>query len=181
MGGLVQIPVMVAEGSVRAGVEENMASTPSGAATQIIKIDKATASHKRQAELQLPPSRFHVAAARKELVTHPLQLLDGQTLLSRQDEFKLSQLLSHWSVNLGVAPVWDGGLPRAAEEFAVACGFSAAFDPPLMESVSIENFINTPPYVASMWNVYQEVAPFDAAERFYRLAKGCKGGAASNV
>ncbi|CAN0441400.1 unnamed protein product, partial [Ascophyllum nodosum] len=32
-----------------------------------------------------------------------------------------------------------------------------------------------------MWNSYwdREVAPFDAAERFLRLAKECKGGAAS--
>ena len=165
--------------------EENMV-TPSEAATQAIEIGKAPASDKRQAGLRLPPSRFHVAATREELVTHPIQLLDGQTLLYRQDEFGLPDLLSQlagWSLSLGVAPVRDGGLPRAAEEFVVACGFSAAFGPPLIEVVSIDNSFTTPPHEASMWNSYwdQNIAPFDAAERFLRLAKGCMGGAASKV
>ena len=172
--------------SVAALAEEENMVTPSEAATQAIEIDEPTAIDKRQAGLRLPPSRSHVAAAREELLTHPLQLLDGQTLLYRQDEVGLPDLLSQlagWSLNLGVAPVQDGGLPRAAEEFAVACGFSAAFGPPLVEVVSIDNSFTTPPHEASMWNSYwdREVAPFDAAERFLRLAKGCKGGAASKV
>ena len=187
MDEVVQTAVTVVErGGFRAGLEENMATTSSGAATQTIEIEKATASHKRQAGLGLPPSRFHVAAAREELVTHPVQVLDGQTFLYRQDEVGLPDLLSQlagWSLNLGVAPVRDGGLPRAAEEFAVACGFSAAFGPPLIEVVSNVNSFTTPPHEASMWNSYwdREVAPFDAAERFLRLAKGCKGGAASKM
>ena len=172
--------------SVAALAEEENMVTPSEAATQAIEIDEPTAIDKRQSGLRLPPSRSHVAAAREELLTHPLQLLDGQTLLYRQDEVGLPDLLSQlagWSLNLGVAPVRDGGLPRAAEEFAVACGFSAAFGPPLVEVVSIDNSFTTPPHEASMWIGYwdREVAPFDAAERFLRLAKGCKGGAASKV
>ena len=172
--------------SVAALAEEENMITPSEAATQATEIDEPTAIDKRQAGLRLPPSRSHVAAAREELLTHPLQLLDGQTLLYRQDEFGLPDLLSQlagWSLNLGVAPVRDGGLPRAAEEFAVACGFSAAFGPPLIEVVSIDNSFTTPPHEASMWNSNwgREVAPFDAAERFLRLAKGCKGGAARKV
>ena len=172
--------------SVAALAEEENMVTPSEAATQAIEIDEPTAIDKKQAGLRLPPSRSHVAAAREELLTHPLQLLDGQTLLYRQDEVGLPDLLSQlagWSLNLGVAPVRDGGLPRAAEEFAVACGFSAAFGPPLVEVVSIDNSFTTPPHEASMWNSYwdREVAPFDAAERLLRLAKRYKGGAASKV
>ena len=106
---VVQTPVTVVErGGFRAGVEKNMATTSSGATTQTIEIEKATASYKRQAGLGMPPSRFHVAAAREEPVTHPVQVLDGQTLLYRQDEFELPELLSQladWCLNLGVAPV----------------------------------------------------------------------------
>lgn len=140
--------------------------------------------------LHLPPSRKHVEGKPEELVPYPLQLLEGKMLLYSPKEFNLSELLGHiqgWSLSLGVAPVWDGGVARGGEEFAVVCGFSAAFGPLLLdnatETVFGKTFFNgvdtlLPEHVAYMMRTFwkNEVEPHDTAERFFRLVgKGSQG------
>lgn len=144
--------------------------------------------------LHLPPARKHATVAREELVTYPLQLLDGQALKYSQSDFDLWTLMGQiqgWSLSLGEAPVWGGGLPRAGEEFAAVCGFTAAFGPLLFKrgvaavfgKFFAEANVLPPDHVTHMFKTYweNEVAPFDAAERFYRLVGNARGGGIRRV
>lgn len=135
--------------------------------------------------LRLPSSRKHATGVPEVLVSHPLQLQEEQMLFYSSEEFGLWELMSQlqgWSLPLGEAPVWDGGNARAAEEFAAVCGFSAAFGQLLFRHATIlvfgEIFFKgvtalPPEHIAHMFGAFwdKEIASFDAAERFFRLAR----------
>ncbi|CAM9348431.1 unnamed protein product, partial [Laminaria digitata] len=120
-------------------------------------------------------------------VPHPLLSLQGQPLLCYQRDVDLCSVMGQLKdlpLSLGVAPVWRGsGVPRSAEEFAVACGFSAAFGPLLFEHAVNKVFGKKEAFSSGVGGDFpaekvdrvcekfwgDEIAPFDAAERFFRL------------
>ena len=133
--------------------------------------------------LRLPPSRKHAAVSKEGLVPHRRQ---GQLQLKSQREFDVWAVMGQLkglSLPLGAAPVWEGtGVPRLAEEYAAACGFSAAFGPLLFEHAvakvlgkeafsSRESGELPAEQVAYVFGKFweDEIAPFDPSERFFRL------------
>lgn len=157
--------------------------------------------------LHQPPSRQHTPAAPDtettssrstsegceldlhSYVPHPLQLVEGKTLLYDPKEFGLWPLmvqLRGWSLELGVAPVWVGGNQREAEAFSAACGFSAAWGPIVLKRVATAVYgkvfasgvsvLPTDHVIYAFGHFWDKaITPFDAAERFFRLVKlGCE-------
>lgn len=133
---------------------------------------------------RLPPSRKHATGAREERVSHPIQVIEGCTIVYPVNGFDLWTVMGEvegWSLPLGEAHVRGGDvIARAAEEFSVVCGFSAAFGPLLLEHATAKVYggiffrgahelplEHLSHLFATYWEC--EVAPFDSAERFFRL------------
>ena len=163
----------------------------------------------------LPPSRQRTSAAAPETtdtswaslrstseglepdlhsyVSHPLQLVEGKTLLYDPRDVSLWPLmvqLQGWSLELGMASVWGGGNQREAEAFSAACGFSAAWGPMLLKRVATAVYgkvfasgvsvLSTDHVIYAFGQFWDRaIAPFDATERFFRLVKVGGGFAAS--
>eukprot|EP00904_Undaria_pinnatifida_P000137 jgi/Undpi1/10123/HiC_scaffold_28.g12577.m1 len=143
---------------------------------------------RRRSMLRLPPARkHHPAGPTENLVPRHFQPLEGQTLRYSQQEFDVWAAMGQlqgWALQLGKAPVWGGGAPRAAEQYSVACGFSAAFGPLLFEHATGKVFgkglssgmggespaDHIGHILAEFWE--NEIFPFDAVERLYRLVGG---------
>ncbi|CBJ32587.1 hypothetical protein Esi_0349_0007 [Ectocarpus siliculosus] len=118
-------------------------------------------------------------------VPHPLQLVEGKTLMYDPREFDLWPLmvqLQGWSLELGTADVWGGGVEREAEAFSAACGFSAAFGPIVLKLVTTAVYgrvfaggVSVLPmdHVVYAFGQYweKEIGPRDATERFFKLVK----------
>lgn len=170
-----------------------------------------------RSSLHLPPARQHTTTAaaaatirsgapsppsepvksnQNNLVTHPLQLVEGKTMMYDPMEFDLWPILTQlqgWTLTLGTAPVWGGGNQREAEAFSAACGFSAAWGPVVLKLVAISVYgkvfsrgVSVLPtnHVVYAFGKYweKEIAPYDATERFFRLAKvGSDTNAAANI
>ena len=95
-------------------------------------------------------------------------------------------------ISLGNAPVWGGGSSRPGEEFAVVCGFSAALGPLLLERAldavygrKLFPTVTSLPlaHVIYMFRVYwqNEVSPFDAHDRFFRMVANAETGTITKV
>ncbi|CAM9818571.1 unnamed protein product, partial [Ectocarpus sp. 4 AP-2014] len=127
-------------------------------------------------------------------VPHPLQLVEGKTLMYDPREFDLWPLmiqLQGWSLELGTADVWGGGIEREAEAFSAACGFSAAFGPIVLKLVTTAVYgrvfaggVSVLPmdHVVYAFGQYweKEIGPRDATERFFKLVKIGSGTRASS-
>ncbi|CAM9747270.1 unnamed protein product, partial [Ectocarpus sp. 8 AP-2014] len=127
-------------------------------------------------------------------VPHPLQLVEGKTLMYDPTEFDLWPLmvqLQGWSLELGTADVWGGGVEREAEAFSAACGFSAAFGPIVLKLVTTAVYgrvfaggVSVLPmdHVVYAFGQYweKEIGPRDATERFFKLVKIGSGTRASS-
>ena len=92
----------------------------------------------------------------------------------------------------GKASIWDGGSSRPGEEFAVVCGFSVALGPLLLERThdlgygrKLFRTVTSLPliHVTCMLLVYwqNEVSPFDAHDRFFRMVANPETGTISKV
>lgn len=183
---------------VRGQLRNRQAQEESHAAQEAAK--KAAEDAKKIAQfrslLLLPPSRKHATGVREELVPHPVQNMEGHTVVYPVDDFDLWAVMSQvkgWSLPLGEAPVRGGDVvARAAEEFSVVCGFSAAFGPLLLEHATTKVYGTTffrnvkqlpPEHLSHMFATYweREVAPFDSTERFFRLVSNSRRGGIGRV
>lgn len=140
-----------------------------------------------------PPSERDSTHLRHH-VPHPLQLVEGKTLMYDPREFDLWPLmiqLQGWSLELGTADVWGGGIEREAEAFSAACGFSAAFGPLVLKlittavygrvfagGVSVLPMDHVVYAFGQFWE--KEIGPRDATERFFKLVKIGSGNRASS-
>ena len=208
--------IFAASGAEIAAIEEAEATERAAHAQEVLKKafkvmreQYAEAVQKKAARkaqirplLRLPSSRKHAAAAAgstEDMVPHPLQALQGgQPLPYPQQGFDFWAVMDQLKgvpLPLGVTPVWGvTGVPRSAEEYAVACGFSAAFGPLLFERAAAKVFGKEAfstgagrelpaKDVAYMFGKFweDEIAPFGQAERFFRLACNSDRGGVSKV
>ena len=179
---------------------------PGGAAGEqgtgeAITLGEEARAARRRASFVLPPARQHTfpvantapgtsipsaastSAQMTFLVTYPLQLVQGKTLLYDPTEFGLWDVMSQlqgWTLALGAAPIWAAGNEREAEAFSAACGFSAAWGPTVLEVVAkavygepFSRGVTVLPleHVLYAFGTYweREISPYDTVERFCRL------------
>ena len=124
-----------------------------------------------------------------------IQIQGQQGQRQRNDNSDVGALINQLRgvyLSLGKAPIWDGGSSRPGEEFAVVCGFSAALGPLLLERAldlvygrKLFRTMTSLPliHVTYMLLVYwqNEVSPFDAHDRFFRMVANPETGTITKV
>lgn len=132
----------------------------------------------------LPPSLKRAAASTEDPVPLPLQWLERKVLLYPQQGFDLWVVMGRAESYRWVGrPCGEAEYPRAADEYAAACGLSAAPGFLLFVGASIKEGIregiferrerrvaggeHTAYRFGNFWQ--EEIAPFGAAERFFKV------------